>query len=152
MSRPTPSLSDRLVEARETLRISQAELARRLRVTPEWMSRVINGHHPGSVDLELRLADLLVRERSARATAVAEEGPSDAPLTQHGEREHVVALRKPAGGEPSTRADVESYFKHYLDRADGSGNPNAFPAIQARLDKQFPLDEWDDYEARDLGG
>jgi hypothetical protein len=123
---------------------SQEEIGQLLGVRREYISRILNGLEPSdalmrSIDAQLALA--------RRAPGVRESQSSfGAPSTLPRTREHVVAIRKPAGGAPSTRADVEAYFKHYLDRAEGSGNPNAFPAIQTRVERQFPLDEWDEYE------
>lgn len=45
--------------------------------------------------------------------------------------------------QPSSRADVESYFKKYLDAAEASDDPDVFPAIMRQLKKYFPIDEFE---------
>jgi transcriptional regulator with XRE-family HTH domain len=65
-------------------------------------------------------------------------------VAEPGDTCETVASRFPQRREPSNRADCLAYMLQLLDAAEVSGNPDNFPAIMARLKKQFPLDEWEE--------
>jgi hypothetical protein len=56
--------------------------------------------------------------------------------------EYGLAESTASFGAPSSRSDVERYFRRYCDIAEATQNPNAFPTIMTKLENQFPLDEW----------
>lgn len=138
------------------LGLQNQEMARELRISPEWYSKVVNGKRPASIDLVLRLDDLVRRRgieqrlsqfKRERARDIGAEDLNLGPkLESHDASDRAVsegvASRIPQKREPSTRADCERYFQHLMDAADLSDDPNAWPVILHRLKHEFPLEEW----------
>lgn len=143
---------------RRRLQLNSQEMAAELRITPEWYSKIVNQKARVSDDLLLRLGDLARRrsieitstkpdpgptgQSSVKAASLAapqlvqeDEGSNYQPVLERGTR---TPIR-----HPSTRHDCEAYLQRLLDLAAAHGDPDNFPAIMARLKKQFPLDEWE---------
>jgi transcriptional regulator with XRE-family HTH domain len=150
------------------LGLQNQEMARELRITPEWYSKVVNGKVVGSLDLLLRLDDLVRRRNIEHRLSQFKRAPilprHDDPdaleeerIQQHSlkagvfvERDDMpesakterVASRFSDRKSPATRKDCETYFQALMTAAEISDDPNAFPVILHRLRKEFPLDEW----------
>lgn len=62
ISRPNPTtLVARLKKARNAFGLNLREMAAELRITPEWLSKILNGHERPSYNIGLRLDDFLRR-------------------------------------------------------------------------------------------
>lgn len=70
MSSSLPTLRDRLLAAREALGFTAAQLAKELRITPEWVSKIMRGHVVGSDDIHLRL-DVLLRSKGIEPSSIS---------------------------------------------------------------------------------
>jgi transcriptional regulator with XRE-family HTH domain len=77
-------LRDRLANAQKAGGLTSAQLAAALRITPEWLSKILNGHVSGSEDIGLRLDDYLRRRGVAPPSTLEHEGTSTAaPAETH---------------------------------------------------------------------
>lgn len=128
-------------------------MAGELRITPEWFSKITNEHRKISPDILLRAGDLARRNGVELGSIVLQEiktpnlktgGRGASVIGEENDNYGTVASRLPQRREPSNRADCLAYVLKLLDAAEASGNPDNFPAIMARLKKQFPLDEWEE--------
>jgi transcriptional regulator with XRE-family HTH domain len=72
--RPNPKqLVRRIKEAQKVFGLNQDEMAAELRITPEWLSNIMHGHHKPSYNILLRFHDFLRRnEFPANASLDAE--------------------------------------------------------------------------------
>ena len=61
ISRSNAKLSDQIILARKHFRLSLTAMAAELRIRPEWLSRIINGHERPSYNIGLRFQDFLRR-------------------------------------------------------------------------------------------
>lgn len=98
-----------------------------LGVEREWVSRLENGKGAFSDAIKGAIQTAESEALSHKRVLVAESSPQ---------------WPQP-GGAPSTRADVERYFRQYCDAAAGTGDADVFPAIMRQLKKHFPLDEFE---------
>lgn len=125
-----------LKAARERLGLNKKDMARLLELTPEWYGIIESGKKPISRDTAVRL-ELLIRNRLEPSSSQSRSEESQASFG-------VVKSLLKYPKEPSDRSDCERYFQQLMDAAEASDNPNVFPVIHDRLQKQFPLHEWEE--------
>lgn len=136
--------NEQLKLLRNRLGLNQVEMAERLGITREWLSKLETGDRAVSELVQLKL-DALAKENSRHAAARLNSGVLPATASEKnavlgGE---VASRLPPESRSPSTRSDVQAYIQQLLEAAESSGNPNAWPVIHDRLKKRFPLDEWE---------
>lgn len=128
-------------------------MAEELLISPEWFSKLLNEHREISANVRIKAGDLARRHGIELDSSFLPEfkthrlkkgGRSPVLTDEDVDNYKTVASRFPQRREPSNRADCLAYVLQLLDAAEASGNPDNFPAIMARLKKQFPLDEWDE--------
>jgi transcriptional regulator with XRE-family HTH domain len=88
IARPDPDLLARIQWARTCFHLSLAEMAEELRITPEWLSKLANGHHPPSYNIGLRF-EAFLRERKVDAKSFGR--PTSAPTASAEPNDSVTA-------------------------------------------------------------
>lgn len=117
----------RIRNAKNTLRLSQSEMAAELRIRSEWLSKIMNGHQPPSYNIGLRFEDFLRRHRLAvDASGVTEMLPTfpDRP-------NHRVSSAK-------LRAEVFLRFSRLIAAAQNKPQRLAWIAEQLRTTVAIP--------------
>jgi len=148
-----PLLKDRLQDALKALDIPKQEMASELRITPEWLSKILNGHHQGSEDIGLRLEDLL-RRRGIESTSIKRDSgntriPTAGSGTRRSDKPPRYGLTEPDSGaiekRMPNRADCEALFRRILDAAEREGSPENVPVLYRLMKKhlasEFPVEE-----------
>lgn len=123
------TLRERLAFAQKEFGLTAAQLAKELRITPEWLSKIANDRAVGSPDIGLRLeafirakgiepasffsADSVQSDYRKSGSSVAGAGGAGAASTSR----MVQPGFQPPRAVP-TRTDVEAYLKEYLDLAE----------------------------------
>lgn len=90
-------------------------------------------------------AGLLPPERAVESTDYRNVGSREAVSPDQARESSDAVLLDPRfqpRASPSTRADVETYFRSLCDAADASGDPNAFPAIMRALQRHLPITDF----------
>lgn len=129
---------------RETLGVSQEELARRAMVSRNYISLIESGKKTPSLRLLRVLKSLLTSPAAPPAHKVTvtpkHEVEIDPPVID-ARAEEVSAKgwygSRPKG--PATIEDCRAYFEELLHRALESGDANALPYIYRRLEEALPL-------------
>lgn len=119
------TLSDRLKDAQTRLGLTAAQLARDLKITPEWLSKIINKRVAGSEDIGLRL-DALYRSRGIEpaSTSIVEVNPSygaaapspsgSVAVIRRAAREHFEALLASAGNDVTRMGWIHEQLAQHL--------------------------------------
>jgi transcriptional regulator with XRE-family HTH domain len=139
--------------------MTAAQLAKELRITPEWLSKISNRRAEGSADIALRLDAFLRRTGiepdsillSESNSTIAEEGSVQSDFRKTGNQGAPVPSglhdRKSVMVQPGfqpppaapKRPDVESYLKQYLDLAERV--PGAVEHAYIELTEALPLEK-----------
>ena len=122
------ALLARLKETRHAFRLQLAELADELHITPEWLSKIFNGHHPASYNIGLRLDDFL-RRQGLNPTKIE---------TSKGR----VALRKIYARKSSAevrRTEIRQAYARLLSRA--RNDPKRLTWIARKLQAHLAVSE-----------
>ncbi len=94
------TLRDRIERAQKAFSLSAIEMAAGLRITPEWLSKIMNGHVEGSDNIGLRL-DEFVRQRGVEPSSLAKvEGTST----------HVAETPAGYGPAATLRAEIQRFI------------------------------------------
>src|SRR5262249_4291252 len=109
-----------------------ADLAGELRITPEWLSKILNGHHPISYNVGLRFEDFLRRRGADPELFAREVAPNPAPATALRakiDREY-RRLLKEAGDDPAKLDRIAAHVAQL--------RPARVPRVAARDDTNQP--------------
>lgn len=146
---PVHTYAARFREVRRHLGLTQKQMAGRLFVSQNYVAQIESGRKKApSAQLLAALESLRRKHDSGNSQSIRAglktggkagtlEEPRDVSYGQ------VASRIPPDQRKPSTRAECEAYFATLMERAEASGNANAFPVVHDRLKKKFPLDEWD---------
>jgi len=116
------------------LQMGLKEVAPWIGISPAMLFAYKSGKNPISKKAWRKLEEAEIRDGIAM--------PHPVDLVYKGRLPLVAESKRLYGGDPATRRECELYFKAYLDAAEESGDPNAFPFIMRLLKKDLSVSEW----------